>query len=147
MVQNSTSPAQEASMRTKRNFQFLCNSSSNNNSPCYICPPKHGAIAQLVEQRIENPCVPGSNPGSTTKEKKKKRKRESPHASVGLFCCPFVATSCCVRFRVTKKPADPQDRGLSRFLITAPTFPAGQTWNTSPREVIHTPLLNSLFRE
>ncbi len=26
-----------------------------------------GAIAQLVEQRTENPCVPGSNPGSTTK--------------------------------------------------------------------------------
>ena len=28
-----------------------------------------GAIAQLVEQRTENPCVPGSNPGSTTKNK------------------------------------------------------------------------------
>ncbi len=25
-----------------------------------------GAIAQLVEQWTENPCVPGSNPGSTT---------------------------------------------------------------------------------
>ena len=25
-----------------------------------------GTIAQLVEQRAENPCVPGSNPGSTT---------------------------------------------------------------------------------
>ena len=25
-----------------------------------------GAIAQLVEQRTENPCVPGSIPGSTT---------------------------------------------------------------------------------
>jgi hypothetical protein len=30
----------------------------------YLCPP--GTIAQLVEQRTENPCVPGSNPGSTT---------------------------------------------------------------------------------
>ena len=27
-----------------------------------------GAIAQLVEQRTENPCVPGSNPGGTTKK-------------------------------------------------------------------------------
>jgi hypothetical protein len=26
----------------------------------------NGAIAQLVEQWTENPCVPGSNPGSTT---------------------------------------------------------------------------------
>ena len=26
----------------------------------------HGAIAQLVEQRTENPCVPGSIPGGTT---------------------------------------------------------------------------------
>ena len=30
---------------------------------------KHGgAIAQLVEQRTENPCVPGSIPGGTTPE-------------------------------------------------------------------------------
>ncbi len=26
-----------------------------------------GALAQLVEQRTENPCVPGSIPGGTTK--------------------------------------------------------------------------------
>ena len=29
-------------------------------------PYSAGAIAQLVEQRTENPCVPGSIPGSTT---------------------------------------------------------------------------------
>ena len=29
----------------------------------------NGAIAQLVEQWTENPCVPGSNPGSTTMKK------------------------------------------------------------------------------
>ena len=29
---------------------------------------KNGAIAQLVEQRTENPCVPGSIPGGTTKK-------------------------------------------------------------------------------
>ena len=28
-----------------------------------------GVIAQLVEQRTENPCVPGSIPGDTTNEK------------------------------------------------------------------------------
>lgn len=28
-----------------------------------------GAIAQLVEQRTENPCVPGSIPGGTTTER------------------------------------------------------------------------------
>ena len=28
-----------------------------------------GAIAQLVEQRTENPCVPGSIPGGTTQKK------------------------------------------------------------------------------
>ena len=26
----------------------------------------NGALAQLVEQRTENPCVPGSIPGGTT---------------------------------------------------------------------------------
>ena len=30
---------------------------------------KVGAIAQLVEHRTENPCVPGSNPGGTTNER------------------------------------------------------------------------------
>ena len=29
---------------------------------------RFGAIAQLVEQRTENPCVPGSIPGGTTKK-------------------------------------------------------------------------------
>ena len=33
-----------------------------------------GAIAQLVEQRTENPCVPGSNPGGTTKNHSEKMK-------------------------------------------------------------------------
>ena len=34
----------------------------------YLCIAKQndGAIAQLVEQRTENPCVPGSIPGGTT---------------------------------------------------------------------------------
>ena len=36
----------------------------------YLCTRKtkkgNGAIAQLVEQRTENPCVPGSIPGGTT---------------------------------------------------------------------------------
>ncbi len=31
----------------------------------------NGAIAQLVEQRTENPCVPGSIPGGTTFKKRK----------------------------------------------------------------------------
>ena len=29
-------------------------------------PQKDGALAQLVEHRTENPCVPGSIPGGTT---------------------------------------------------------------------------------
>ena len=35
-----------------------------------------GTLAQLVEQRTENPCVPGSIPGGTT---------QSPHSHEG-FC-------------------------------------------------------------
>ncbi len=31
---------------------------------------KNGAIAQLVEQRTENPCVPGSIPGGTTESQR-----------------------------------------------------------------------------
>ena len=40
------------------------------NNSCTFAPAikQHsvGAIAQLVEQRTENPCVPGSIPGGTT---------------------------------------------------------------------------------
>ena len=34
----------------------------------YLCTRKRkdGALAQLVEHRTENPCVPGSIPGGTT---------------------------------------------------------------------------------
>jgi len=31
---------------------------------------KAGALAQLVEQRTENPCVPGSIPGGTTSKRR-----------------------------------------------------------------------------
>ena len=34
----------------------------------YIWKHFNGTIAQLVEQRTENPCVPGSIPGGTTKK-------------------------------------------------------------------------------
>ena len=40
---------------------------SKNNPPSGSRAPHYfGAIAQLVEQRTENPCVPGSIPGGTT---------------------------------------------------------------------------------
>jgi hypothetical protein len=29
---------------------------------------RHGSLAQLVEQRLEEPCVPGSSPGGATKK-------------------------------------------------------------------------------
>jgi len=34
----------------------------------FLQPISQGTIAQLVEQRTENPCVPGSIPGGTTKK-------------------------------------------------------------------------------
>ena len=42
-------------------FQKLC-------LPLQPQTRKIGAIAQLVEQRTENPCVPGSIPGGTTRK-------------------------------------------------------------------------------
>ena len=39
--------------------------------PLHPLNENNGAIAQLVEQRTENPCVPGSIPGGTTLEKAK----------------------------------------------------------------------------
>ena len=39
---------------------------------------QNGAIAQLVEQRTENPCVPGSIPGGTTKQTKRACRKDMP---------------------------------------------------------------------
>ena len=44
----------------------------------------NGAIAQLVEQRTENPCVPGSIPGGTT--------QDGREFSPVFFCCSRVAS-------------------------------------------------------
>ena len=57
----------------------------------YICSPQNnhkrlnrgGTIAQLVEQRTENPCVAGSNPAGTTKF-------ESSFIKKGLFLCTYT---------------------------------------------------------
>ena len=45
-----------------------------------------GAIAQLVEQRTENPCVPGSIPGGTT--------RENPISGFLFFCFCLYGLQC-----------------------------------------------------
>ena len=49
-----------------KNASFFCPLQNKS----YFCTRKNaqGAIAQLVEQRTENPCVPGSIPGGTTEE-------------------------------------------------------------------------------
>ena len=49
-----------------RKFIFHLARVAKSPEPVYICTLLRGTIAQLVEQRIENPRVPGSNPGSTT---------------------------------------------------------------------------------
>jgi hypothetical protein len=38
-------------------------------NPIFALPKRDGAVAQLVEQRTENPCVAGSIPAHTTKNK------------------------------------------------------------------------------
>ena len=40
--------------------------------PIFASANVNGTIAQLVEQRTENPCVPGSIPGGTTSRERKK---------------------------------------------------------------------------
>ena len=48
----------------------------------------NGAIAQLVEQRTENPCVPGSIPGGTTLKKSKRQQNPDFQAKSGFFVFP-----------------------------------------------------------
>ena len=50
----------------------------------YLQPLWRGTLAQLVEQRTENPCVPGSIPGGTTKKSRNLGLRDF------LFLMPFL---------------------------------------------------------
>ena len=43
-------------------YKIFCQNKKNT----YLCPQINGTIAQLVEQRTENPCVPSSILGGTT---------------------------------------------------------------------------------
>ena len=63
-----------------------------------------GAIAQMVEQRTENPCVPGSIPGGTTDKKAVKR-------NLNCFFC-FMVFCCYVVIRRLWRPR----RSLSSLL-------------------------------
>lgn len=59
----------------------------------YLCTRKtvNGAIAQLVEQRTENPCVPGSIPGGTTFKRMHLGKSLEIQRFQGFFHFPYIA--------------------------------------------------------
>ena len=50
-----------------------------------------GAIAQLVEQRTENPCVPGSIPGGTTFKRNNSTQIPEFQTNSGIFVFPQSA--------------------------------------------------------
>ena len=56
--------------------------------PLHSQTSKQGAIAQLVEQRTENPCVPGSIPGGTTLRKSKSLQTPDFQTKSGVFLFP-----------------------------------------------------------
>ena len=79
-LQNDDAKVHENWDKTKKNAFFFTFGKDFLEKICWNqkkCVPLHpqmrnrllfivGAIAQLVEQRTENPCVPGSIPGGTT---------------------------------------------------------------------------------
>ena len=74
-------------------FQKLC-------LPLQPQTRKIGAIAQLVEQRTENPCVPGSIPGGTTRTNGFFLKSPEIQLFQGIFLFPRHTKTC--RFRNLK---------------------------------------------
>ena len=68
-------------------FQKLC-------LPLQPQTRKIGAIAQLVEQRTENPCVPGSIPGGTTFTKRKIMKTAEIQTFQRFFLYVLPAKTC-----------------------------------------------------
>ena len=56
----------------------------SNKRTTFALAKRKGAIAQLVEQRTENPCVPGSIPGGTTLKEKQLSEK------IAAFCYIFL---------------------------------------------------------
>ena len=66
---------------SKKNSKTIC--SLKISCTFALVKQNNGAIAQLVEQRTENPCVPGSIPGGTTK------KNNHLQRCRWFYFCPF----------------------------------------------------------
>ena len=63
-----------------------------------------GAIAQLVEQRTENPCVPGSIPGGTTLKKSNSQQTPDFQTKSGVFVfSPYAKNGNILPFAVFQK--------------------------------------------
>ena len=62
-----------------------------------------GAIAQLVEQRTENPCVPGSIPGGTTQISQASFSTLDFNLKSRVF---YARKSACRCFRAARVSAD-----------------------------------------
>ena len=56
----------------------------SNKHATFALAKRKGAIAQLVEQRTENPCVPGSIPGGTTLKERELQRCDSLFLSLFL---------------------------------------------------------------
>ncbi len=72
----------------------------------YLCTRKtemQGAIAQLVEQRTENPCVPGSIPGGTTQISQASFSTLDFNLKSRVF---YAHKSACRCFRAARVSAD-----------------------------------------
>ena len=71
----------------------------------------NGAIAQLVEQRTENPCVPGSIPGGTTLRKSKSLQTPDFQTKSGVFLFPQNAKKTAIYspFRWSKRWSRKED--------------------------------------
>ena len=70
-----------------------------------------GVIAQLVEQRTENPCVPGSIPGGTTLRKSKSLQTPDFQTKSGVFLFPQNAKKTAIYspFRWSKRWSRKED--------------------------------------
>ena len=58
----------------------------------FLSPLGFGEIAQLVEQRTENPCVPGSIPGLATTQTPYKAWACEPFRHAALSSLNFIGT-------------------------------------------------------
>ena len=89
----------------------------SNKHTTFALAKRKGAIAQLVEQRTENPCVPGSIPGGTTLKEKQLSEKIAAFCYIFLVVFAGFCKPVCKLEKLWQQPSMCEETSHRRLVI------------------------------